>query len=167
LVEKIKSLKRDVMRYKVDNEKLMKSQEKQNGFNIKLLQSLDIIEKKVDKETKSSKSKDHRSHAKNEEYSNFGRHNHYSPRHLVIRAHISPILSPIRKNNKRFWVDELQGEMNKIKIPTFDGEKMKDEDGETWLLGIRKYFKLHNYSSQAEGIIAIYQLKRKSLMWWE
>jgi hypothetical protein len=56
-------------------------------------------------------------------------------------------------------VDESQGEMNKIKHPTFDSEHRKDEDEETWLLGMRKYFQLHNYSAQEEGRIAIYQLK--------
>jgi hypothetical protein len=64
-------------------------------------------------------------------------------------------------------VDELQGEMNKIKPPTFDGEHKKDEDAETWLLGMRKYFQLHNYSAQAEGRIVIYQLKGKASMWWD
>jgi hypothetical protein len=39
-------------------------------------------------------------------------------------------------------------EMNKIKPPTFDGEHKKDEDAETWLLGMRKYFQLHNYSAR-------------------
>jgi hypothetical protein len=34
-------------------------------------------------------------------------------------------------------VDELQGEMRNIKPPTFDGENMKDEDAEAWLLGMR------------------------------
>jgi hypothetical protein len=34
-------------------------------------------------------------------------------------------------------VDELKGEMNKIKPPTFDGEHKKDEDVETWLLGMK------------------------------
>jgi hypothetical protein len=45
LVETIKSLQKDVQSYKVDNERLMKSKEQQDGFNIKLMQSLDIIEK--------------------------------------------------------------------------------------------------------------------------
>jgi N-glycosylase/DNA lyase len=31
----------------------------------------------------------------------------------------------------------------------------------------RKYFQLHNYSSHAEGIIFIYQLKGKESMWWD
>jgi hypothetical protein len=57
--------------------------------------------------------------------------------------------------------------MNKIKPPTFDGEHKKDEDAEKWLLGMRKYFKFHNYSSHAEGRIAIYQLKGKASMWWD
>jgi hypothetical protein len=39
--------------------------------------------------------------------------------------------------------------MNKIKSPTFDGEHKKDEDAETRLLGMRKYFQFHNYSSHA------------------
>jgi hypothetical protein len=32
--------------------------------------------------------------------------------------------------------------MNKIKPPTFDGENKKDEDAETWPLGMRKYFSI-------------------------
>jgi hypothetical protein len=53
-------------------------------------------------------------------------------------------------------VDDLQGKMKKFKPPTFDGENKKDEDVETWLLGMKKYFQLHNYSSHAEGISSIY-----------
>jgi hypothetical protein len=56
--------------------------------------------------------------------------------------------------------------MNKIKPPTFDGEHKKDEDVETCMLGMIKYFQLHNYSSQ-EGRIPISQLKRKESMWWD
>jgi hypothetical protein len=47
-------------------------------------------------------------------------------------------------------VDELKGEMNKIKPPTFDGDHKKDEDVETWMLGMRKYVHLHNYCSHAK-----------------
>jgi hypothetical protein len=64
-------------------------------------------------------------------------------------------------------VDELRGEMSQIKPLTFDGEHKKDEDVETWMLGMRKYFQLHNYSSHVEGRISIYQLKGKASMWWD
>jgi hypothetical protein len=57
--------------------------------------------------------------------------------------------------------------MNKIKPLTFDGEHKKDEDAGTWLMGMRKYFQLHNYSSHAKGRIFIYQLKGKAYMWWD
>jgi hypothetical protein len=118
------------------------------------MQSLDIIEKKIDKENDSSKSRSHKFH--DERRIRVGRHHHHSPRYSTRRAHSSSIPSPIRKHKRRYGVDELQGEMKKIKPPTFDGEHKKDEDAETWLLGIRKYFHLHNYSSHAEGIISIY-----------
>jgi hypothetical protein len=64
-------------------------------------------------------------------------------------------------------VDELHGEINKINPPTFDSDPKKDEDVETWLLGMRKYFQLHNYSVSVEGRIFIYQLKGKASMWWD
>jgi len=51
LVETIKSLQRDVQSYTADNENLMKYKENKYVFNIKLLHILDIIEKKMDKET--------------------------------------------------------------------------------------------------------------------
>jgi hypothetical protein len=57
--------------------------------------------------------------------------------------------------------------MNKIKPPIFDGEHKKEEDVETWFLGMNKYFQLQNYSSHAEGRIAMYQLKGKASMWWD
>jgi hypothetical protein len=167
LVETIKSLQRDVKIYKVVNERLMKAKEQQDGFNIKMLQSLDRIEKKMDNETESSKFRSHRPLSRRKESRSVSRHHHHSPRHSTRRAYNSLSISPVRKHKKRSGVDELQGEMNKIKPPTFDGEHKKDEDAETWLLGMRKYFQLHNYSSQEEGRISIYQLKGKASMWWD
>jgi hypothetical protein len=49
LVETIKGLPKYVQIYKVDNERLMKSKDQQDGFNIKLMQRLDRIENKMDK----------------------------------------------------------------------------------------------------------------------
>jgi hypothetical protein len=43
LVETIKNLKKDVQNYKFDNERIMKSKEQHEGFNIKLMQILYII----------------------------------------------------------------------------------------------------------------------------
>jgi hypothetical protein len=57
--------------------------------------------------------------------------------------------------------------MNKIKPPTVNGEHKKEEDGKTWLLGMKKYFQLQNYSAHAEGRIEMCQLKGKTSMWWD
>jgi hypothetical protein len=133
---------------------------------MKLLESLNIIENKLDKESGSSKSRNHTSHDEKRKSRSVSRHHHHSPRHSNKRADINSSPSLVR-NHKRSGVDKLRGEMNKIKPPTFDGEHKKDEDAETWLLGMRKYFQLHNYSSHVEDRIFIDQLKGKASMWWD
>jgi hypothetical protein len=131
-----------------------------------LLEGLNIIEKKLVKESGSRKSGIHKPSDEKRKVRSVSRHHHHSPRNSNKRVGNNSSLSPFRRY-KRSGVDELQGEMKKIKPHTFDGEHKKDEDEETWLLGMIKYFQLHNYSSHAEGIISIYQLKGKASMWWD
>jgi hypothetical protein len=131
------------------------------------MQILDIIEKNMDKETDSRRSGSHRSHDERRRTRSVRRYHHHSPRNSLGENIVVQVHPLFKKHKKRSGVDELQGEMNKIKPPTFDGEHKKDEDAETWLLGMRKYFQLHNYSSQVEGRISIYQLKGKASMWWD
>jgi hypothetical protein len=133
---------------------------------MKLMKSLDRIEKKLDKEIGSSKSGSHKTPEERGRSRSDSRHHHHSQRQSKRRAHSSSRPSPAEKHN-RSRVDELKGEMNKIKSPTFDGEHKKDEDVETCLMGMREYFQLHNYSSHAEGRTIIYQLRGKASMWWD
>jgi hypothetical protein len=144
----------------------MKAKEQQEDFNMNLMKILDKIENKLDKKNGSSKSGIHETPEKKGRSRTGSRHHHHSQKHSHRRSHNSSSPSPVRKH-KRSGVDELKGEMNKIKPPTFDGEHKKDEDVKTWLLRMRKYFQLHNYSSHAEGRISIYQLKGKASMWWD
>jgi hypothetical protein len=144
----------------------MRAKEQQDDFNMKLLEILNKIEKKLDKESGSRNSRSHKPYDEKRKARSVSRHHHHSLRHSNKRSDSSSSPSPVR-NHKRSVVDELQGEMNKIKPPTFDGEHKKDEYAETWLMGMRKYFQLHNYSSHAEGRISIYQLKGKTFMWWD
>jgi hypothetical protein len=51
LVETIIFLQKDVQSYKDDNYRIMKAKEEQEGLNIKLLQSLNKIEKNMGKDT--------------------------------------------------------------------------------------------------------------------
>jgi hypothetical protein len=162
----IERLQKDAQAHRADNKKLMKARDQQGKFNLKLMQSLERIEKKLDKESDSSKTGSRKNPERKRRSRSISRHHHHSPKHSNKEAHSSSSPSPTRKH-RRSGVDELKGEMNKIKPPTFDGEHKKDEDVETWLLGMRKYFQLQNYSSHAEGRISIYQLKGKASIWWE
>jgi hypothetical protein len=67
MVETIRNLQKYVQSHKVDNERLMKSKEQQEDFNMKLMKSLDIIENKLDKESGSNKSGSHRTLRKKED----------------------------------------------------------------------------------------------------
>jgi hypothetical protein len=57
--------------------------------------------------------------------------------------------------------------MRKLNPPFFDGEREMEDDFEAWLLGIRKYFQLHNYLSNLEARISTYHLHGKTSMWWD
>ena len=61
----------------------------------------------------------------------------------------------------------LQGELRKLKPPSFDGEREREDDAEAWMLGLMRYFQLHNYSSNLEEIIFTYHLHGKDAMWWD
>ena len=43
----------------------------------------------------------------------------------------------------------------------------KSQDAEVWLLGMRKFFRLHDYSENMKVRISLFSLKGKSYIWWE
>jgi hypothetical protein len=99
-------------------------------LNMNLMQILEIIEKKLDKESESNQSKSHkfpdeerRSRRNNEQH-------HHSQKHSHRRENNRSSPSLVRKHS-RYGVDKLKGEMNKIKPPTFDGENQMDEESKT------------------------------------
>jgi hypothetical protein len=155
----------------------MKVRDRQGEFNLKMLKSLERIERKLEKGRDSRKtescrtlerkrrSRSVRTPKRRRRSRSSSRHHCHSQKHSNREAHSSSSPSPTRKHQKS-RMGELKGEMNKIKPPTFDGEHKKEEDFETWLLGMRKYFQLQNYSAHAEGRIVMYQLKGKASMWW-
>jgi hypothetical protein len=130
----------------------MRVRDQHGEFNLKMLKSLERIERKLEKGSDSSKTESRRTPERKRSRSvrtserrrrsrSGSKHHRHSPKHSSREAHTSSSPSPTRKH-KRSGVDELKGEMNKIKPPTFDGEHKKEEDVETWFLGMRKYFQL-------------------------
>lgn len=57
--------------------------------------------------------------------------------------------------------------IKKSKPPTFDGELNKPKDVEAWLLGMKKFFELHEYTENMKVRIVIFNLKGKAYIWWE
>jgi hypothetical protein len=73
-----------------------------------------MIENKLDKESDSSKSGIHGYLDENRKSRSVGRHHHHSQGNSKRRAHNISSPSPT-KNHRKSEVDELKGEMNKIK----------------------------------------------------
>ena len=96
----IKNLQKDVQSHKADNERLMRAKEKQYEFNMKLLESLNRIEKKLNKESGSSKSGSHKSPDGKRRTRSVSRHHHHSPRYSNRRTPSISSPSPFRKHKK-------------------------------------------------------------------
>jgi hypothetical protein len=58
-------------------------------------------------------------------------------------------------------------EFKKSKPPTFDGEIKKGEEAKVWLLSLKKYFRVHDYSKNLKDQIAIFNLNGKPSIWLE
>ena len=141
MMKLIERLQKDAQACLADSRKLMEIRDRQGEFNLKMLKSLERIEKKLEKESDTRRSRSVRTPERRRRSRSGSRHYRLSPKHSGKETHSSSRSSPTRKHRKS-GKDELKGEMNKIKPPTFDGEHKKEEDAETWLLGLRKYFQL-------------------------
>jgi hypothetical protein len=76
-------------------------------------------------------------------------------------------VSLVRHKRRKQEVDSLQGELRKLNPPSFEGEREREDDAKNWLLGLRRYFQFHNYSSNLEARISTYHLHGKATMWWD
>jgi hypothetical protein len=53
------------------------------------------------------------------------------------------------------------------KPPSFNGEIKKGEEEEAWLLGLKKYFRVHEFSENMKARVATFNLNGKVSIWWE
>ena len=174
LAETVRSLQREVQSGRADNEKMF------NQLNDRLMHNLTLMQRQMMTESDSGHRKGRQGHSRKE----FPKEHKHS-RNASKRRREHHFSSPSRKDSdsseesissldrapskqkKRYRNDDLQGELRKIKPPNFNGESEKGEDAEAWSLGMRKYFRIHNYSSKMEANIAIHQLQVKASIWWE
>jgi hypothetical protein len=85
----------------------MRAKDQQGDF--KLMQGLHIIQKKMYKETKSSRSRSRRSHyEKRREERSFDRHRSHFPKNSFMKKNSSSRSSPMRKHKRRIGVKNIQ-----------------------------------------------------------
>ena len=49
----------------------------------------------------------------------------------------------------------------------FNGEVKNGQEVEAWLLGMRKYFQVQDYSGNMKARVAIFNLTGRESIWWE
>jgi hypothetical protein len=166
----VRSLKIEVQSYKEDNERLMREK---NQINAQVMQSLNQLQRQTKNGSNSRREEEGRYRERRDNYnrasySRSDRRNHrnHSP-HSTRKFYASkysisnPKVSHVRHQRRRHELDSLQGELRKLKPPSFDGEREREDDVEAWFLGLRRYFQLHNYSSNLEAKISTYHLHGK------
>ena len=88
--------------------------------------------------------------------------------HLILKnpAGIQALLL-IREKKKKHHRNRSRDELKKAKPPTFDSEVKIGQEAEAWLLGIKKYFQVHDYSGNMKARVAIFNLNGRASIWWE
>ena len=86
MMKVIERLQKYAQTHQIDSRKIKKAQEKQGEFNVNLLKSLERIEKKLDKESDSSRTWSHQT-SDGRRSRSAGRHHHHSQSHSKRRAH--------------------------------------------------------------------------------
>ena len=66
--------------------------------------------------------------------------------------------SSCKRKRKKHHKDRSQDEFKKAKPPTFDGEVKTGQEAEAWLLGIKKYFQVQDYSGNMKARVSIFNL---------
>jgi hypothetical protein len=156
VLETMRNLIVELQVFKADNEKLKKAQQEQQEINEVLLHS--IVTKKIPKDD------NHEEEVSKRASKNYGVKTEKGDSSSEGTPSAEDKTLPDRKRKQ---TDHLEGEFKKIKPATFDGESRTGEEVEAWLLDIKKYFHIYNYSSNMKVRMAIYNLKGKANIWWQ
>ena len=158
---------------------MIKEQEEQNQMNVAMLHSL----KKIQRQTNSgyqttnpewSGSSSRRNSCKRSNSSRrVSRDRTYTPEISSSRSSDSEestggsSSSSHRGKRKRHYKNNSHGEFKKAKPPTFDGEVKYGQEVEAWILGMRNYFQVQEYSGNMKERVAIFKLNGRASIWWE
>jgi hypothetical protein len=177
LVETVRSLMVELQSYKADNERMMKEQEKKTEINAVLLQSLSNLQRQMQHEPEMQK---------------HGHISGHTERSTSRKVHPRGN-GPVPHDSSEKEAGDLEGssssrtgsysqrkqkkqktskghkfeEFRKAKPPSFDSEIKKGEEAEAWLIGMKKYFRVHDFSENLKARVATFNLNGKASIWWE
>jgi len=77
------------------------------------------------------------------------------------RYHGHPPYHPYRMDDRGCFLDEFK----KAKPPKFDGEMKKPEHVDMWVIVMKKFFELHDYTENIKDRITIFSLKGRASIW--
>ena len=75
--------------------------------------------------------------------------------------------SPHKRRRRKNHRDCSQDEFRKAKPSTYDGEIKMEQEAEAWLLGIKKYFQVQDYSGNMKARVAIFNPNERESICWE
>jgi predicted unusual protein kinase regulating ubiquinone biosynthesis (AarF/ABC1/UbiB family) len=94
----IEILQKDAQAHRADSQNLMRVKDQQGEFNLKMLKSLERIERKLEKESDTRKTGSRRTPERKRRLRSGSRHRRRSPKHSGKEAHSSSSPSPTRKH---------------------------------------------------------------------
>jgi hypothetical protein len=75
--------------------------------------------------------------------------------------------SQVWKKKRKHSKSHDPEDFKKEKTTTFDGEIKNGEEAEVWILGLKKYLRVHDYFENLKARITIFNLNGKASIWWE
>ena len=143
-----------------DNEILVKAQEDQNQLNESMLQILIDIQRRMNSGDRTIRLEGSNSSTK--------RRNRSPSESSESKGSTGDSSSSSQGNErKRHYKNHSHNEFKKEMPPTFNGEIKNGQEAESWLLGMRKYFQVQDYSGNMKARVSIFNLTRRESIWWE
>jgi hypothetical protein len=177
LAETVRSLMVELQSCKANNERMMKEQEKQTEINVVLLQILSDLQRQMQHEPETQKHGHISAHTKRRTLKKVhpkgkGKASDDSSEKEASNlegSSSSRTSSYSRKKQKKKNPSKGKKfkEFRKSKPPSFDSEINKGEEAEAWLLGLKNYFRVHDFLEYMKAQVATFNLNGKASIWWE
>ena len=130
---------------------LIKAQEEQHQLNAAMLQSLTDLHRQIDSGRGTARPEGSKSSTRRRRRTSSGSSN-------SEESSGDSSSSSHKRKRRRHHRDRSRDEFKKAKPPTFDGEIKTGQEAEAWLLGIKKYFQVQDYSGNMKDIVSIFNL---------